>query len=67
MKTLNNHLILFDAECPMCRLYTNAFVSTGLLEKDGRMAYQELPADACPILDRQRAADEIALINQQTG
>lgn len=67
MKTLKNHLILFDEECPMCRMYTSAFVSTGLLDKAGRAAYQELPAQACPMVDRQRAANEIALVNQETG
>jgi predicted DCC family thiol-disulfide oxidoreductase YuxK len=67
MRTLKNHLILFDEECPMCRMYTNAFVSTGLLDKDGRAAYQELPAQSCPMVDRQRAANEIALVNQETG
>jgi len=67
MKTLKNHLILFDEECPMCRMYTSAFVSTGLLEKEGRAAYQELSAQACPMVDRQRAANEIALVNQETG
>jgi predicted DCC family thiol-disulfide oxidoreductase YuxK len=67
MKTLKNHLILFDEECPMCRMYTSAFVSTGLLEKEGRAAYQELPVQACPMVDRQRAANEIALVNQETG
>lgn len=67
MKTLKNHLILFDEECPMCRMYTSAFVSTGLLEKDGRASYQELPIQVCPNVDRQRAANEIALVNQETG
>lgn len=67
MKTLKNHLILFDEECPMCRMYTNAFVSTGLLDKEGRASYQELPIQACPMVDRQRAANEIALVNQETG
>lgn len=67
MRTLKNHLILFDEECPMCRMYTSAFVSTGLLDKEGRTAYQELPAQACPMVDRQRAANEIALVNQETG
>lgn len=67
MKTLKNHLILFDEECPMCRMYTNAFVSTGLLDEDGRSSYQELPAQVCPNVDRQRAANEIALVNQETG
>lgn len=67
MKTLKNHLILFDAECPMCRLYTQAFVESGMLDKEGRTAYQDLPAAACPMLDRQRAVNEIALVNQETG
>jgi predicted DCC family thiol-disulfide oxidoreductase YuxK len=67
MKTLKNYLILFDEECPMCRMYTKAIVSTGLLDKEGRAAYQELPAQACPMVDRQRAANEIALVNQETG
>ena len=67
MKTLKNHLILFDAECPMCILYTQAFVESGMLDNNGRTAYQEFPAQACPMLDRQRAVNEIALVNQETG
>lgn len=67
MKTLKDHLILFDAECPMCRMYTSAFVGAGLLDKGGRQAYQEFSVSACPALDRQRAADEIALVNLKTG
>jgi len=67
MKTLDNHLILFDAECPMCRLYTGAFVNAGILPADGRAAYQYLPRAACPMVDRQRAVNEIALVDQATG
>ncbi|RKR82442.1 hypothetical protein BDD43_2622 [Mucilaginibacter gracilis] len=67
MKTLQNHLILFDAECPMCNLYTKAFVATGMLDENGREAYQQYPAETCPLLNRQRAVNEIALINRSTG
>ena len=67
MKTLKNHLILFDAECPLCRMYTAAFVESGMLDNDGRTAYQEFPVLTCPMLDRQRAVNEIALVNQETG
>lgn len=67
MKTLNDHFILYDAECPMCKLYANAFVQTGMLDKNGREAYQQLNAGACPTVNRQRAANEIALINRKTG
>jgi len=65
MKTLRNHVILYDAECPMCNLYTGAFVRNGLL--DNREAYQQYPDGACPNLDWQRAVNEIALVNQATG
>jgi len=67
MNTLNNHLILFDAECLMCKLYTQAFVSTGLLDENGRAAYQDTTVETCPMVDRQRAVNEIALVNQTTG
>jgi predicted DCC family thiol-disulfide oxidoreductase YuxK len=67
MKTLDNHVILFDSECPMCYAYTKAFVKTGMLAKDGREAYQQLPKNICPLIDRQRAANEIALVNTENG
>lgn len=67
MKTLRNHLILYDAECPMCNLYTGAFVRNGLLDAGGREAYQRYAGTTCPDLDWQRAVNEIALVNQATG
>ena len=67
MKTLKNHMILFDSECPMCRVYTKAFVQTGMLGKDNRAAYQTDMEIVCPVIDRQRAVNEIALVNTQSG
>jgi predicted DCC family thiol-disulfide oxidoreductase YuxK len=67
MNTLKNHLILFDADCPMCNAYTKAFTGLGMLDKQGRLSYQEFPDASCPLLDRQRAVNEIALVNQETG
>lgn len=67
MKTLNNYVILFDSECPMCYAYTKAFVQTGMLAAGGRASYQDMPADICPLIDKQRAANEIALINTESG
>ncbi|MCF0069289.1 DUF393 domain-containing protein [Dyadobacter sp. CY261] len=67
MKTLHNHVILYDAECPMCNLYTGAFVRSGMLGADGRESYQQFTGAACPNLDWQRAVNEIALINRATG
>jgi len=67
MKTLENHMVLFDAECPMCSMYTQAFVKTGMLGSNGRAAYQQEMDNICPVLDKQRAVDEIALVNLENG
>lgn len=67
MKTLQNHIILYDAECPMCKMYTRAFTQTGMLDATGRASYQNMPEVACPVVDRHRAVNEIALVNTQTG
>ncbi|RFZ84585.1 DUF393 domain-containing protein [Mucilaginibacter terrenus] len=67
MKTLNNHIILYDAECPMCQAYTKAFTRSGMLDANGRASYQQMPAEVCPVVDRQRAVNEIALVDTRTG
>jgi len=68
MKTLANHLLLFDAECPICEAYSRAVVKSGLINNGGRKAYQqELNVQSCPMIDRQRAVDQIALVNLETG
>jgi len=67
MRTLKNHVILFDNECPMCYVYTKTLVKTGMLAEDGREAYQNMPQNVCPLVDRQRAANEIALVNTENG
>src|SRR5476651_934589 len=67
MKTLAGYTILYDAECPMCNVYTRAFVATGMLDGNGRVAYQQMPENVCPLVDRQRAVNEIALVNVATG
>jgi predicted DCC family thiol-disulfide oxidoreductase YuxK len=67
MKTLKNQLILFDADCPMCSVYTKAFIKTGMLDTDSRLAYQSVTDNMCPLLDRQRAVNEIGLVDKSTG
>src|SRR5665213_191769 len=67
MKTLENHMILFDAECPMCKAYTKAFVKTGMLDDEGRTAYQNGMDNICPLIDKQRAVNEIALVDLGNG
>ena len=67
MKTLENHMILYDAECPLCKIYTNAFVKTGMLDTGGRSSYQNKMGKFCPVIDQQRAVNEIALVDLKNG
>src|SRR6185369_2646582 len=61
MKTLANHTIIYDAECPLCNAYTQAFIKTGMLEQSGRIAYTEVDRKPSAV-DWDRARNEIALV-----
>jgi len=65
MKTLNNHTIVYDSECPMCDLYTKGFVKAGMLDCNGRTAYGNARVPAG--FDNTRARNEIALIDYESG
>lgn len=67
MKTLEHHTIIYDDECPMCNLYTSAFVKSGMLDENGRQAFSHFAKGPSPRVDLERAANEIALINQKDG
>ncbi|MEJ2881747.1 DUF393 domain-containing protein [Pedobacter sp. GR22-6] len=67
MKTLRNHTILYDAECPMCRMYTKAFTQVGMLDERGAQPYQQMPETVCAFVDQKRAVNEIALVDHVTG
>lgn len=65
MKTLKDHTIIYDAECPLCNLYTGAFVKTGMLDENGRAPYDMLTNGQWSNVDPVRARNEIALINKK--
>lgn len=67
MKTLKDHVIIYDDECPMCDMYTCAFVKTKMLDEKGREAYSWMPSTLSKHLDKERARNEIALVNPKTG
>ena len=67
MKTLENHVLIYDKNCPLCNLYTGAFIKTNMLDKNGRADYCSMDFSLLPHLDLARAKDEIALVNTKTG
>ncbi|MBL7811870.1 MAG: hypothetical protein JNL57_06565 [Bacteroidetes bacterium] len=64
---MKNHIIIYDADCPLCRWYTGAFVKHGLLPADGREPYQHCGPNTRQVVDMARARNEIALLNKETG
>jgi hypothetical protein len=66
MKTLPDHVILYDGDFPMCSLYTKTFVASGMITEGGRQPYQSAGPRVAG-LDRDRAVNEIALIDRKTG
>jgi hypothetical protein len=65
MKTLANHTIIYDDECPACREYTKGFVKAGMLDQHGRAAFTDLVHTNIPNIDWERARNEIAMINKK--
>jgi hypothetical protein len=67
MKPIENHKLLIDADCPMCRLYGNSFESNGIIAKGSCSPYQTTHTEITKLIDMERAKNEIAFINTKTG
>ena len=67
MNTLENHVLVYDKDCPLCQLYTSAFIKTNMLDANGRIDYCSVSSNTFPKIDMNKAKDEIALVNTQTG
>ncbi|ASK29910.1 hypothetical protein CEY12_07240 [Chryseobacterium sp. T16E-39] len=63
MKTLNNHTLIYDNECPMCSIYSKGFTKCGMLDEHGREAFSEMSFKNKSVIDFNRAKNEIALVD----
>lgn len=66
MNPLKHHTLLYDQDCPLCVGYSNAFIQFGLLDKNGRENFTD-KIHTYPQVNVNKAKNEIALVNQQTG
>ena len=62
-RTLANQTLLYDADCPLCRVYTKAFIDAGMLDENGKKPYCQLSPDEQHFIDVKRASNEIALVD----
>ncbi|WP_340202177.1 DCC1-like thiol-disulfide oxidoreductase family protein [Ascidiimonas sp. W6] len=67
MKTLEHHTLIYDDQCPLCAGYTHGFITTGMLDKNGRCPYQKMESLNLTALDEERAVNEIALIDSKNS
>lgn len=65
MKTLKNHTLIYDNECPMCNIYSKGFIKCGMLDENGREAFTDLSFENKDIIDFNRAKNEIALVDHE--
>ncbi|MGE8556589.1 MAG: DCC1-like thiol-disulfide oxidoreductase family protein [Chryseobacterium jejuense] len=67
MKTLKNHTLIYDNECPMCSIYSKGFTKCGMLDEDGREAFTEISVRNKNLVDFNRAKNEIALVDHENN
>ena len=65
MKTLKNHTLLYDEDCPLCQVYTSGFMKTRMLDQDGRQAFSQISIEEQNFINLSRASNEIALVDRQ--
>lgn len=63
MKTLNNHTLIYDKDCPLCQVYTSGFIKSKMLDTNGRKAFSTINTNDLEHIDINRASNEIALID----
>ncbi|MCG9794010.1 DUF393 domain-containing protein [Flavobacterium algicola] len=64
MKTLDNHTLLYDEDCPMCNLYTAGFIKANMLDSQGRKPFVNITTEEEYYIDLERAKNEIALVDK---
>ena len=65
MKTLTNQTLLFDEDCPLCKVYTSGFIKVGMLDENGKKPYCQLSDEEQNFIDVERASNEIALVDNE--
>ncbi len=64
---LTNHRLLIDQDCPLCRFYSKAFVRLAWTDADCAIPYQSEEAMQFKTINQERARNEIALLDLETG
>lgn len=66
-ENIEESIIIYDDYCPMCDIYTNAFIKTGFLTKNGRQSFSTIDSTLLEKIDLERSKHEIPYLNTTTG
>jgi predicted DCC family thiol-disulfide oxidoreductase YuxK len=64
---MNNKLLIYDDNCPLCSCYSSWFVRCGLLPTNGRTAFSALDSSLMQKIDFAKSKNEIPLLDTATG
>lgn len=67
MKTLTNHTLVYDKDCPLCDWYTSMFLKYNLLDGEGRKDFGQVIEGNLFEFDVAKAKNKIALVNRENG
>ncbi len=67
MKTLKNHTLIYDEDCPMCNLYTAGFIKAKMLDTNGRKPFKQICENETNVIDIAKSQNEIALVDNENN
>jgi len=62
----SNRVLVYDDKCPLCAAYTEGFVRTGLLPKEGRVAFSTVAESILSSIDFEKSKNEIPLYDTES-
>ena len=64
---MSNKIIIYDDNCPLCSAYTNAFVKTGFIDKEGRRDFSTISPELLKKIDLHKSVNEIPLVDTKSN
>ncbi len=67
MKNKAEKIMIYDSHCPLCQWYTGEFVKQGMLNENGRLAFENATRETFQKLDLVKSRHEIPLMDANGG
>lgn len=62
----NSKVLIYDDKCPLCAAYSEGFVRTGLLPREGRVAFSTVADSILNSIDFEKSKNEIPLYDTES-